>query len=146
MHCEFISITSGLEINERRVAVVELDLYYRLDFAGKIEIIPISANLERNVAQIGEMKPVLRLGIEGQSWSSLEAEGGIHPRWSGHFHAKKDANGAIWNISDNLNHNLSLTALQRLSYLAANSYASPSNRYFDCCIFDLHSAGSSLTL
>lgn len=68
-------------------------------------MIPVSAQLERDVAQIGEMKPRVRLELEGQTWCSLEAEGGIHPHWSGHFHAERNHYGIIDSIAENLRNN-----------------------------------------
>jgi hypothetical protein len=50
---------------------LQIDLYFQFNFGGSLEVIPVSAHLERNIAQIGEMKPRVRLELEGESWCSL---------------------------------------------------------------------------
>lgn len=74
----------------QEMAELTLDIYYQLNFKGKIELIPTIADLQRNIAEIGEMKPIIYLQYEKKEWKSLEAEAGIHPCWSGHFYAKRD--------------------------------------------------------
>jgi len=37
---------------------------------------------------MGDMRPVLGMTLEGKQWFSLDA-GGIHPHWSGYFHANR---------------------------------------------------------
>lgn len=74
---------------------LNIDIYFQFNFSGSLDIIPVSAHLERNLAQIGEMKPKVHLEFEEESWCSLEAEGGIHPHWTGHFYAKRDSEEGI---------------------------------------------------
>lgn len=55
------------------------------------------------------MKPIIELKIGDQGWTSLESDG-IHPKWSGHFHAKKEKIEEtgfvkINNLKNNVDHN-----------------------------------------
>jgi hypothetical protein len=50
---------------------LSLDIYFQFNFSGSLEVIPVSAHLERNMAQIGEMRPRVRVSLEEQSWCSL---------------------------------------------------------------------------
>lgn len=42
---------------------LSIDIYFQFNFSGILEVIPVSAHLERNIAQIGEMKPRVRLEL-----------------------------------------------------------------------------------
>lgn len=105
------------EANE--AALLNFDIYFQFNFSGVLEIIPVSAHLERNLAQIGEMRPKVKLTFEGQEWHSLPAEGGIHPHWTGHFHTNKSNGGFIASIEDNLKSN-KLEEWARLIRMASN--------------------------
>lgn len=67
------------------------------------------------------MKPVIELKLEDQSWTSLEAETGIKPCWSGHFYAKRnESTHKIENVQENILRNKEL-AQNRYFFLQQNS-------------------------
>lgn len=96
------------------------------------------------------MRPVIEMKIENQRWLSLDS-GGIHPHWSGHYHAKRQRdkeNAMFWtvsNIEGNIEANNWDLEQRRLSHLCNLSLVAK-QAYFDIARFELKSAGSYLDI
>lgn len=86
VNAKLIGIKQSGEVTSEVVAKVTLEIYFRLDFKGIVDIIPMEAALGQNMVPVGDMRSVIGISCEGKKWLSLDS-GGIHPHWSGYFHA-----------------------------------------------------------
>ncbi len=62
--------------------MVQLSLFFLYNFEGHLLVEPISADLERNLAEIGQMSPIVRMFLRDKEYDTEAVdEGGIRPHW-----------------------------------------------------------------
>lgn len=76
------------------MACISIDLLFLLNFKAELKISPIEAQILHNTSTFSQMRPFVRMTINGQKKKSLVADGGgIHPNWE--KYARKVRESAI---------------------------------------------------
>jgi hypothetical protein len=64
------------------MACLRIDMFFLLNFNSQLRVSPLEAQIRHNTAAFSQMRPFVRLTINGQKKKSLVAdEGGIYPNW-----------------------------------------------------------------
>lgn len=70
------------EIKKNLVASLNMSLYFMHNFKARLFVEVVRADLERNLAMIGQMYPLIRIYLRDHEFQTdVIEEGGIKPHW-----------------------------------------------------------------